>query len=162
MLVVVARLKGGDAPPPANRNPGWYEDIHNPHRSRYWDGSAWQDQFRLRSPTQKNENLDVAGAVPEAMVCTTASLHGHTISAVLGIVTELSATSGFTATSKGNIALADALLRLRVSAAALGANAVVGVSGGPFAARGGVTNALGGDAVGILLMGTAVLVEPAD
>ena len=49
--------------------------------------------------------------------------------------------------------------QLRQTAGALGANAIVGLSGSTFAAGGGITNMLGGDAVGVLLIGTAVLVE---
>ena len=40
-----------------------------------------------------------------------------------------------------------------------GANAVVGLTGNTFGAGGGITSAIGGDAVGVLLMGTAVQIE---
>ena len=49
--------------------------------------------------------------------------------------------------------------RLGESADAMGANAIVGLSGSPFGAGGGITSAFGGDAVGILLLGTAVEIE---
>ena len=116
----------------------------------------WRDEFRLRRTDEKVGDL----AVQEGMVCTTDLLPCHRITSILGVVTELSASSGWTATDKGNVALDDALRRLRPTAGRLGANAIVGLTGGPFGAKGGVTSALGGDAVGILLMGTAVTVEP--
>ena len=49
---------------------------------------------------------------------------------------------------------------LRRSAARLGANAILGLRSSAFGAAGGITSAFGGDAVGVLLMGTAVTVEP--
>lgn len=99
-------------------------------------------------------------AVSGSRVTTLAEIPGHRAVRVLGIISNLSASSGFTATTKGNTALGDALVRLREDAARMGANAIVGLSGGPFGAAGGITSAFGGDAVGILLMGTAVVVEP--
>lgn len=40
------------------------------------------------------------------------------------------------------------------------ADAVVGLTSSAFGAAGGITSGFGGDAVGVLLIGTAVLVEP--
>lgn len=97
--------------------------------------------------------------VPASRVTTTSTLAGYTITRSFGVVTSLSANSGWTATSKGNNALDQALAGLRKAAAALGANAIVGLSGGPFGAHGGLTSGFGGDAVGILLLGTAVRVH---
>lgn len=87
------------------------------------------------------------------------SLPGYTVVESLGIVVALSSNSGWTAASKGNNALDNALASLRENAARLGANAVLGVSTAAFGAHGGITSGLGGDAVGILLMGTAVRVQ---
>ena len=70
----------------------------------------------------------------------------------------MSSASGFTAASKGAAALEKALPGLRRRAEEIGANAVVGVTASAFGAGGGITSALGGDAVGILLIGTAVVV----
>ena len=105
------------------------------------------------SPTQMTRG------VTEGRVTTLPTLPGHEIIEALGVVTNLSANSGWTATSKGNNALSQALSGLRSSATALGANAIVGLVGGPFGAHGGITSGFGGDAVGILLMGTAVRVR---
>jgi hypothetical protein len=49
---------------------------------------------------------------------------------------------------------------LRKVAGSARANAIVGLHASTFGAHGGITNVLGGDAVGVLLMGTAVIVEP--
>lgn len=99
--------------------------------------------------------------VAEEMVTTLPELAGFRITKAHGTVSELAATSGFTASLKGNSALASALRALRESAAEMSANSIVGLSGSPFAAGGGITSAFGGDAVGVLLMGTAVTVERA-
>ena len=50
-------------------------------------------------------------------------------------------------------------MKLGRSAAAAGGNAIVGLRHSTFGAGGGITNALGGDAVGVMLIGTAVTVE---
>jgi Uncharacterized conserved protein len=97
--------------------------------------------------------------VPLAFVTTLDRIPGWVISRLLGVVTELNATSGFTATTKGNTALDTAMLNLRKSASALGANAILGLTSSTFGAHGGITNALGGDAVGVLLIGTAAVVD---
>lgn len=97
--------------------------------------------------------------VDPKMVTTLQSLPGHRTVAVLGVVSELSATSGWTATSKGGTALENAMLQLRRTAASMGANAILGVVASSFGAGGGITNMLGGDAVGVLLLGTAVATE---
>jgi len=56
--------------------------------------------------------------------------------------------------------LSRALAILYERAADLGGNAVLGLVPSTFGAGGGITNALGGDAVGVLLLGTAAIVEP--
>ncbi len=98
--------------------------------------------------------------VNQVMIVTTETLPGYTVIQTLGVVSNLSANSGWTAAAKGNNALWDALVGLKSAAVSLGANAVIGLSGSTFGARGGVTSGLGGDAVGILLLGTAVVVAP--
>lgn len=97
--------------------------------------------------------------VDEDRVTTLQMLPGHRITSLHGVVTELTATSGWTATSKGNSALKNAMKALRTTAGALSANAIVGLSATTFAAGGGITTVFGGDAVGVLLVGTAVTVE---
>jgi uncharacterized protein YbjQ (UPF0145 family) len=86
-------------------------------------------------------------------------LPGYRILDVLGVVSELSATSGWTATSKGGTALQNAMEQLRRTAGSMGANAIVGLTGSTFGAGGGITSVFGGDAVGVLLIGTAAIVE---
>jgi len=98
--------------------------------------------------------------VSSTHVTTLATLPGFRITKVFGLVSEVGATSGFTASTKGTNALSITTEQLRRSATAMGANAIVGLQGSPFGAGGGITSAFGGDAVGVLLMGTAVWVEP--
>lgn len=97
---------------------------------------------------------------PPQNMSTTPELPGHRIVRTLGVVSVLTAAAGFTAGMKGNDALAQGKRELYDQAHALGANAVVGLAGSPFGAAGGITKVFGGDAVGVLIMGTAVVVEP--
>lgn len=99
-------------------------------------------------------------SVSLARIVTLPNLPGHRIVTVHGVVTGMGSLSGWTATSKGQGAIDRAFPELLEAATRLGANAIVGLSGAPFGAAGGITNVLGGDAVGVLLMGTAVTVEP--
>jgi uncharacterized protein YbjQ (UPF0145 family) len=93
-------------------------------------------------------------------VTTLQTLPGYETIRALGVVSELGAASGFTAGSKGATALERAMSALRGRAEELGANAIVALSASTFGAGGGITSAFGGDAVGVLLMGSAVMVEP--
>ena len=97
--------------------------------------------------------------VKSSRVTTLHELPGHRITEVQGVVSMLGSASGWTASSKGNNALNEALIGLRQAAAQLGGNAIVGLTSSTFGARGGVTSVVGGDAVGVLLVGTAVTVE---
>jgi uncharacterized protein YbjQ (UPF0145 family) len=101
-----------------------------------------------------------SGGVSTSMVTTLPHLPGYSIVRALGPVSVLSGSSGFTATSKGNTALNAAMKSLRDAAGGMRANAIVGLNASAFGAAGGITSAFGGDAVGVLLVGTAVLVEP--
>jgi uncharacterized protein YbjQ (UPF0145 family) len=85
---------------------------------------------------------------------------GHRIERTHGVVTGIGSLSGWTAASKGRGATQKAFPDLVAAARRLGANAIVGLQGSPFGAGGGITNMLGGDAVGVLLMGTAVTITP--
>lgn len=97
--------------------------------------------------------------VAERMVTTLPTVPGYRIVEVRSVVTELSATPGTSAESKGNAALAAALRGIRATARGThGANAIVGLSASVFAAHAVGIGA--GDAVGVLLTGTAVVVEP--
>lgn len=100
-----------------------------------------------------------SSGVSSSMVTTLPAVPGYTITRALGPVSVLSGSSGFTATSKGNTALNAAMKSLRESASAMRANAIVGLNASAFGASGGITSAFGGDAVGVLLVGTAVVVE---
>lgn len=149
---------------------GWYRDPADTDVERWWTGRAWD----LATSRRANRfSADFPQLVPQptpperdplplTRVTTLQGLPGHRVVQVLGVVTELSAASGFTAGTKGNHALDTAMDALRVSAVERGANAVLALSATTFGARGGVTSAFGGDAVGVLLMGTAVVVEPLD
>ena len=95
-------------------------------------------------------------------VTTLPGFPGHDIVQVHGVVTELASSSGWTASSKGNNALTAAMTNLRGSAEAMNANAVVGLSATTFGAHGGITSGFGGDAVGVLLLGTAVTIRVND
>ena len=111
--------------------------------------SEWVRQFGVDS---------TKSSMPSGNVVTLDHLPGHRIVEVYGVVTEIESASGWTASSKGNAALDRALQDLVATAEALGANAIVGFSAATFGAHGGITSGMGGDAVGVLLSGTAVLV----
>jgi uncharacterized protein YbjQ (UPF0145 family) len=106
------------------------------------------------------QDLPTHSSIDASRITTLHVLPGHRIVRSLGLVSQLSATSGFTATMKGKDALTTATTQLITTAQRLGANAIVGVSASSFGAGGGITSAFGGDAVGVLLLGTAVVVEP--
>lgn len=108
------------------------------------------------------EHVEAHPAVSPRMMSTTPDLPGHRVVAVHGVVHELAATSGTTASSKGDRALDAVMAKLARAAAEVGANAVIGISVNPFGAAGGITSAFGGDAVGALAIGTAVTVETID
>lgn len=98
--------------------------------------------------------------IPAGRITTLNSLPGHEITESLGLVSALQSSSGFTAGAKGRTALGAVLTEFSQQALAVGANAVVGVHFATFGAAGGITSALGGDAVGVLMVGTAVVAEP--
>lgn len=133
----------------ASPKPGFYTDPENPEQERWWNGAEWTD------------NLRNAPRVPASMVSSLPDIPGYRIVSNLGLVSALSSNSGWTARTKGNIALGSAYDELRANGAILGANAIVGVTASTFGAGGGITNVVGGDAVGVLLIGTAVVIEPA-
>lgn len=116
------------------------------------DGRLLPD--RLVPPRRVQIGMDRMTTLPD--------FPGYVITKVHGVVTELSSNSGWTAATKGNNALDDAMFSLRNSAEQMSANAVVGLSATTFAANGGITNIVGGDAVGVLLLGTAVTIALAD
>lgn len=101
-----------------------------------------------------------ARPIPMAGMTTTPEFPGHRIVAVHGVVSEISSSSIWTAKKKGESAFEAATAGLREQADALGANAIIGLSAAAFGAQGGVTRVVGGDAVGVILLGTAVTIEP--
>jgi uncharacterized protein YbjQ (UPF0145 family) len=123
--------------------------------------ASFHAELQRRRPAERRRPARV-DPVPAQRVTTLPALPGYRIVRVVGAITELSATSGFTATSKGTSALDNAMRSLRLTAAESGANAIVGLAGSAFGAAGGITSAFGGDAVGVLLIGTAVVVEADD
>jgi uncharacterized protein YbjQ (UPF0145 family) len=123
-----------------------------PSCDRYTSEQA--PQARTDVPAEWNPST-----FPGSRITTLPSLPGHRIVEVKGIVSILTSASGFTASMKGNEALTDALRQMAITALNLKANAIVGLTGSAFGAAGGITSVFGGDAVGILLLGTAVTVE---
>ena len=110
--------------------------------------------------TVRDDAEPAARLVPVDRVTTLAELPGHDTVRSLGVVTMLTSASGLTAESKGNSALSTAMQSFNARAAGMGANAILGFSASTFGAGGGITSAFGGDAVGVLLTGTAVVVTP--
>ena len=102
------------------------------------------------------EEVESVLELSRSRVVTLSELPGHRITKVHGVVSGVGALSGWTAALKGRGAVDRAFPELLASAQKLGANAVIGLQGSPFAAGGGITDVLGGDAVGVLLIGTAV------
>lgn len=126
-------------------------------RGRYWQDCTPEEVALLKAELEE-------GIAPEEMwmITTLQGVPGYTINKMLGVVAVLAAASGFTAEMKGNDALVKVRAQLMDQARTRGGNAVVGLTGSPFGARGGVTSAFGGDAVGIMLLGTSVIVSPDD
>jgi uncharacterized protein YbjQ (UPF0145 family) len=105
------------------------------------------------------DGVEADTSLTRARVVTLSDLPGHRITKVHGVVSGVGSLSGWTAADKGRGAVDKAFPDLLASARRLGANAVIGLHGSPFGAGGGITNMLGGDAVGVLLIGTAVTAE---
>lgn len=106
--------------------------------------------------------LELLNLVPDERITTLPNVPGYQIVRSCGIVTALESNSGWTASTKGNVALERALPLIREQTARLGGNAIVGLTITAFGAAGGLTSVVGGDAVGVALMGTAVLVDIAN
>ncbi len=123
-----------------------------------WEGLVSEDGKPWRQPTE-DEIATRSQAVESHRVTTLDTLPGHRIVDSLGLVSTIGAMSGWTAKAKGDLAARRSYGELMWQAMALGANAVVGVSASAFGAGGGITSVLGGDAVGVLYVGTAVIVE---
>ena len=92
-------------------------------------------------------------------VTTLQELPGYRTVRSRGLVFALQGASGLTAGGKGREAASRATRDFLEEARRMGANAVLGVHTAAFGAGGGITNILGGDAVGIVLVGTAAVVE---
>ena len=160
--------------------PGWYRHPTQP-LDYYYTGRGFgtvDGQYLSRPHPAEGpdfEPMDATGvaewvrvhgagtSIPHSRIVTLDHLPGYRITEVLGLVTELASASGWTAEHKGNQALEGALADLIDSATELGGNAIVGFKAATFGAHGGLTSGFGGDAVGVLLTGTAVRVvkEPA-
>lgn len=118
--------------------------------------ACWEERSRSLSAGGGNRSPEPESIVDPKLVTTLDRSPGYRTITALAVVSELSATSGWTASAKGGAALGNAMWELRRTAVSMGANAIVGVIASSFGARGGITSMLGGDAVGVLLMGTAV------
>lgn len=112
------------------------------------------------SRTMPNRRERPAEPLPPERMTTLESLPNHRIVRVCGLVSYVSSDSGWTASTKGNNALEGAFQEIGRQGRSLQADAIVGVSISAFGARGGVTSMVGGDAVGIAIVGTAVVTEP--
>ena len=132
---------------------GWYVDPSGEDELRYWDGSNWLDS------TMKRPTGWAAGSRMHRQATTLASVPGLRIVEAHGLASTIGSNAGWTATTKGEIAMTIAYRQLIEAAERLGANDVSGVVPSAFGACAGITVA-GGDAVGIALVGTAVTIEP--
>ena len=101
-----------------------------------------------------NEKLT---AVPREFVSTLDSIPGYEITSHLGAIGTVSSTFGKGATNKGFESLQTSLHSLRTAAWERGANAIVGLHASPYGAK--AYGPASGDAVGVLLLGTAVTIE---
>lgn len=138
-----------------NTPAGWYKNpLGTRQIARWWDGNKWTDHVGhvIR--------LDGDMPIPKQMMTTLPILPGYRVTANYGIVTTVGAHAGLTAQSKGLVAQYNGFMELSKQADALGANAIIGLRASAFAAGGGLTNVFGGDAVGVLMLGTAVYVAP--
>lgn len=106
------------------------------------------------------ERLSAQGMIQREMITTLSELPGYRIVKHHGIVSVVSSASGWTAAAKGQSAASQSWREIAMSAVALGGNAVVGIQLSAFGARGGITNVVGGDAVGVVVAGSVVTVEP--
>ncbi|NRQ51562.1 hypothetical protein [Aeromicrobium stalagmiti] len=90
-------------------------------------------------------------------ITTLPTLPGYRIVRTVGIVTDAGTGSGATAKTKAARAYREAMDTLAVSGVSVGGNAIVGLTISSFGSSIGGTAM--GDAVGILLMGAAVVIE---
>lgn len=95
----------------------------------------------------------------DLILVTIEQIPGYEITEIVGLVSQLVGSSGLTAGVKGREAKSGALRALRESARKMDADAVIGINFSAFGAAGGLTNMFGGDAVGVLVSGTAVKIN---
>ena len=161
---------------PAGSAPGWYR--HPTERADYYyTGNGFgtvNGTFVRRPHTAQSPDFEpmdaagvaawvrdhgVGGEIPLSRIVTLDHPPGGRVMEILGLITELASASGWTAESKGNQALGGALAGLVDSAFDIGGNAILGVKVATFGAHGGLTSGFGGDAVGVCISGTVVIVE---
>ena len=121
-----------------------------------WDGRSW----RRPTPEEFENRPEQRDPIQAERMTTLDHLPGHRVTRVLGVVSGVGSMSGWTATSKGTTARERSFGSLSQAAFELDANAIIGISASVFGAGGGITSIVGGDAVGVLYIGTAVVVEP--
>jgi len=106
---------------------------------------------------------DCAAGLQLNMVTTLSSVPNFCIVEHLGFVSAITSNVGVlpgaTVSKQGNSALSQAMFELMASARQMGANAIVGVQTTAYSANKG---SIGGDSVGILVSGSAVIVEELD
>ena len=107
---------------------------------------AWRSKLDMQADEEDDDLILV----------TIEQIPGYEITEIVGLVSQLVGSSGLTAGVKGREAKSGALRALRESARKMDADAVIGINFSAFGAAGGLTNMFGGDAVGVLVSGTAV------
>ncbi|MGI9085382.1 MAG: hypothetical protein ACR2FE_08820 [Aeromicrobium sp.] len=97
-----------------------------------------------------------APAIPREFVTTLQAIPGYVIESHLGVIAIVVATAGMSAQEKATHSISESMKQLRTVGLNRGGNAVLGLHMGPFGASiGGVM----GDAVGMVLLGTLVVVK---
>lgn len=112
----------------------------------------------VREQAQKESKRRGQGGkpAPPLLMVSTDSLPGYTITKVLGLVSSVDSDAVWTASSKGQNALDASIAALVAQAKSINADAIIGLHMAAYGARGGVTSMVGGDAVGVIVWGTAV------
>ncbi len=136
-------------------------DLLSELRRPHVDAAGGSPDVPAGTPAERAPTVvRVPDAVPLERITSLDAVPGRTVDRSLGAVTVIAAGGGWTAEHRGREALERAMSEIGAAAGRRGADAVVGLSVSAFGARSSVA-ALNGDAIGIVLLGTAVVLEPA-